>query len=63
MFSSNNGASQCLEWCSEEHVQRRETWEASGHDQAFLKGDHQVSFGDAEARYNVILTRILFLVV
>jgi len=47
---SKDGEGQRPERCSQEHVQCREAWQASGHDPAVLESDHQVPFGDAEAR-------------
>ena len=44
-----DGESERFEWCTQEHVQCREEGQTTGHDQAFLKSDHQVPFGHAEA--------------
>ena len=47
---SKDGEGQRPERCSQKHVQCREAWQASGHDPTVIESDHQVPFGDAEAR-------------
>ena len=48
--SCEDGANQRAARLPEQHRECRETWKATGLDQAKLQGYHQVPAGDAEAR-------------
>lgn len=45
-----NGAHQRAARCPQDHVQRREAWQASSADQTLLEGRYQVLAGHDEAR-------------